>query len=215
MSKASTVTPSRRKERKTLAEKADEKRRGLLRAAAQLVGEFGYAGTSISRIAERAGFAQGTFYLYFEDRQDLFDQLLPTVGAGMLDYVTKAVRGSKDIFEVEERGFRAFFSYLVENPEFFRILHEADVAAPKAFEIHFDLLARRYLSAMKRALERGQIKDYTLPELEVVVYMLFAARDYIYLKFMRGATAPQPLPDWVVSTYLRFIRYGLAGEPKS
>lgn len=201
-----------KKPKLTRAEKADENRKALFRATAELVGEFGYAGASISRITERAGLAQGTFYLYFDDRQHLFDQLLPTVGAEMLEYLREAVHGAKDIYEVEERGFRAFFAYLLANPDFFRVLHEADVAAPAAFELHFNLLAERYLAAMKRAVDEGQITNYKVPELEVLVYILFAARDYIYLKFMRGQRTPSPLPEWVVETYLRFIRYGLRGE---
>jgi len=200
------------KRKLTRAEKADENRRTLFRAAAELVGEHGYAGASISRITERAGLAQGTFYLYFESRQHLFDQLLPTVGADLLDYITEAVHGSADIFEVEERGIRAFFTFLVKNPGFFRVLNEAEVVSPEAFETHFNLLAERYLSAMRRAPERGQIKDFTLPELEVVIYILMASRDYIYLKFMRGKGKPKPPPEWVIETYMRFIRYGLHGR---
>lgn len=207
-----TLAPKNpRRQKLTRAEKTEENRKALFRAAAELVGEYGYAGASISRITERAGLAQGTFYLYFEDRQHLFDQLLPTVGADVLDYVTEAVHGAADIFEVEERGFRAFFTYLLANPSFFRILHEADIAAPKAFETHFNMLVERYMSAMQRAVERGQIKGFTVEELEVIVYVLFAARDYIYLKFMRGQRKPKPLPEWVVKTYMRFVRHGLKG----
>jgi AcrR family transcriptional regulator len=208
------VLPGRQtaKRKLTRAEKVDENRRALFQATAALVGEHGYAGASISRITERAGLAQGTFYLYFESRQHLFDQLLPTVGADLLDRITEAVHGSMDIFEVEERGIRAFFIYLAKNPSFFRILNEAEIAAPEAFEAHFSMLAGRYLSAMNRAVERGQIKDYTLPELEVVIYVLMAARGYIYLKFMRGKRRPKPPPEWVIETYMRFIRYGLHGK---
>ena len=61
-------------------EKADANRKGLFQAAAYVVGKHGYANASIGRITERCGLAQGTFYLYFDSRQDLFDQLLPAVG---------------------------------------------------------------------------------------------------------------------------------------
>lgn len=208
------LSPVRTKKRKlTRAEKADENRKALFRAAADVVGKHGYKGASIGRITERAGLAQGTFYLYFDSQQDLFDQLLPTVGEEMLVHITQAVHGATDIFEVEERGIRAFFAYLIDNPGFFRVLNEADVVAPKAYERHFKILAKRYLSAMQRAVERGQIKNYTVPELEVIIYLLMAARDYIYVKFMRGQRRPKPLPEWVIQAYMRFIRYGLKGQP--
>jgi AcrR family transcriptional regulator len=62
-------------------------RRALLQAAAEVVGEVGYADASISSITQRCGIAQGTFYNYFKSRQDLFDQLLPDVGSGMREPV--------------------------------------------------------------------------------------------------------------------------------
>ena len=40
-----------------------------------IVGELGYAGASVALITARADVAQGTFYNYFESRQDLLDQL--------------------------------------------------------------------------------------------------------------------------------------------
>ena len=52
-----------------------------------VVGEQGYAGASIALITQRAGLAQGTFYLYFDSREDLFDQLLPEVGQELLDFL--------------------------------------------------------------------------------------------------------------------------------
>ena len=51
------------------AEKAIENRRAFLRAGAKVVAKYGYAEASIARIAEEAGLAQGTFYLYFPTRQ--------------------------------------------------------------------------------------------------------------------------------------------------
>src|SRR5882762_5560618 len=63
-------------------------RRRLFAAAIKVVGKYGYAGASVARITEEAGVAQGTFYLHFESRQVLLDQLLPAVG----EDVTTAVR---------------------------------------------------------------------------------------------------------------------------
>src|SRR6202008_1120179 len=39
------------------------------------------------RLTRRAGVAQGTFYNYFNSRQDLFDQLLPSMSNEMLAFI--------------------------------------------------------------------------------------------------------------------------------
>ncbi len=52
-----------RKPKLTRAEKAAHNRAKLMRAAQEVIGDYGYAEASVARIVERAGLAQGTFYI--------------------------------------------------------------------------------------------------------------------------------------------------------
>lgn len=192
--------------RQTRAEKAVATRRALVEAAAEVVGEFGYTDASIARITSRAGVALGTFYNYFETRQALFDILLPELGQDLIAYVGERVRGSRDTLEMEERGFRAFFAFLSENPAFYRILNEAETLAPKAHHAHFEALSSRYVAALHKGQKRGELSGYDESELETIVYLLMAARSYLTLRF--GLKQGQ-LPDSVVETYMKFVRGAL------
>ncbi|MBM3559787.1 MAG: helix-turn-helix transcriptional regulator, partial [Alphaproteobacteria bacterium] len=100
------------KPRQTRAEKSAATRRALIRAATEIVGEFGYAGASVARITARARVAQGTFYNYFRSRQNLLDSLLPGLGRDLLDHVRDEVAGSAGVVDMEARGLRAFFDFL-------------------------------------------------------------------------------------------------------
>lgn len=60
----------------SMEQKKEMKKKNLLRAAQTLFLEKGVAKTSVSEIAEQAQVAKGTFYLYFEDKEDLLEQLL-------------------------------------------------------------------------------------------------------------------------------------------
>jgi AcrR family transcriptional regulator len=51
-------------------------REKLLGSAYEVMGRFGYAGASIERIAEEAGFSKGAFYSNFANKEDIFLQLL-------------------------------------------------------------------------------------------------------------------------------------------
>ncbi|MFB7719828.1 TetR/AcrR family transcriptional regulator [Nocardia sp. NPDC056100] len=53
-----------------------ETRRDILDAAFECFAERGYHGTSITHIAKRVGIAQGTFYLYFQSKRDIIDQVI-------------------------------------------------------------------------------------------------------------------------------------------
>ena len=54
----------------------DERERALKNAAIDVFYEHGYHGAKVSQIVERVGVAQGTFYLYFEGKQQLFSRLV-------------------------------------------------------------------------------------------------------------------------------------------
>ena len=198
-----------RRKRLSREELAPSVRPAIFKAAAKVVGKYGYGDASIARITEAAGIAQGTFYLYFNSRQELLDELLPHVGQDMLCFIRDRVAGAKDIFDVEERGFRAFFEYLKDNPGFFVILNEAEGAAPIAHQKHFKLLSDHYVESLKRGVKSGQIRRLGTDELETVAYMFMAARSYLYLRYVKGKSGVQSLPEKVVRTYMKIVRDGL------
>jgi AcrR family transcriptional regulator len=51
------------------------KRRFILEAAAESFGARGFHAVTVKDIAERAGIAHGTFYLYFKDKKDVYREL--------------------------------------------------------------------------------------------------------------------------------------------
>jgi AcrR family transcriptional regulator len=207
--KATSSERTSRPKKVTRAEKVASNRQALLRAASEIVGERGYLEASVARVTERAGLAHGTFYKHFESRQAMFDELLPSMGKELLEDVRELVRGSKNILEVEEKGFRGFFEYVVKHPGFYRVLNEAEVVAPAAFDQHITNLARHYTQALKRSRSRGEIKGYDERELEVIAFVLMAARFYIYLRFSKANNEARRIPDWVVTAYMKFVSHGL------
>lgn len=193
----------------TRTQKSERIRSALLAAAADVVGQVGYAEASISLITQRAGVAQGTFYNYFDSQQDIFDQLLPALGAQMQAHVAEYARGGPDFPERERRSFVAFFSYLKKSPRFLRILNEAENFAPAGYRQHFDAITRRYLAFLKSWHSKGEFPAYSEQELEVVVFILMAARSYLarYVTTEGG----NGIPEAVVDTYMKFVLHGLNG----
>src|SRR5262249_52896863 len=92
-------------------------------AATKVVGKYGYAEASVARITEQAGVAQGTFYNHFENRQELLEQLLPKIGLDMVRFI-HARTGTAHTARQEIERFSAFFDFILEVPEFLRILNE-------------------------------------------------------------------------------------------
>ena len=192
----------------TRAEKAIALRTRILEAAAQVIGELGYQDASVSRITQLAGIAQGTFYLYFETRQHLFDQVLPHAGQDMMLFIRDRVRGSADIFEVEHRGICAFFDYLEKSQGFYRLLNEAEFAAPIAHRAHMAQLEEHYMASLRRAKENGHLGSFDEEGLRATAYAAMAIRSYLYLAYVKYGRDKRP-PKAAIDAYMTLLRSGM------
>jgi len=180
-------------------------REKILRAAAEIVGEFGYQDASIGRIALAAGIAQGTIYLYFDTRQALFDELLPNTGQDMMRFIGERLRGAKNFIDVEERGINAFFEYLEIHPGFYRLLNEAEFAAPKAHQKHFAQLLDHYVASMQQSINDGTLEPISVKEQRAIAYMLMSARSYFYAGYVKYGGTKRP-PAHVIEAYLKIVQ---------
>lgn len=203
------MEPKNWRDAESRSERSKLIREGLFAAAAEIVGDVGYKDASVSLIVQRAGVAQGTFYNHFESRQDILDQLLPATGRQLLAYIQERSQAGSTMLEKEELGFKAFFSFLDENPHFFRILNEAESFAPKAYRAHLELVAKGYSKFFKQARQSGELQNFDEREIEVVVFMLMAARSYLAWRFIYGAEKQKTMPEWVTGAYMKLLRQGL------
>jgi AcrR family transcriptional regulator len=193
----------------TRADKLAATRSKLMVAATEIVGAEGYGNASVAKITARARVAQGTFYNYFESQQDLFDQLLPELGTQLLDHIRSRIAGGPEGLKREETGFRAFFEFLAETPEFYRVLNEAETFSPKAFRDHMSNMIRGYRRALQHNQERGGLPGYSADELEVIVCILLGARNYLAHHFMVRTGHVGPVPDWIARAYMKFVAGGV------
>jgi AcrR family transcriptional regulator len=189
----------------------EEVRLKLIEAAGKMIGKYGYAGCSIARVTARAKIAHGAFYLNFASQQDLFDAVLPTLGASMLHEIGQAIQSPKDIIDLERRGFKANFEYLTNHPYLYRVLSEAELYAPAAFQQHLNAMVTGYVSSLRRSRFLHYIDSYSDDELEAIATMLIGARAYLLMRYGVVNNAVKPLPPGKLEAYLKFVSHGLAG----
>ena len=68
-------------------QRSDDKRRRILQAAVKVFARKGYFAARVSEIAEKAGVADGTIYIYFAGKEDILVSLFDEV---MSEHVTRA-----------------------------------------------------------------------------------------------------------------------------
>lgn len=202
-----TTPPGRRPARLTRAEKAEATRQRLFDAAVQTVGESGYAAASIAAITARAKVAQGTFYNYFESRQDLLDQLLPSISRRLHALVRQRVlEAPDDAIEREKARLSGFFEFLEKEPHLFKILSEGTVQAPRGFRMHLEMQSASYRRALEYERLRGNLLIDDPVEMDMLTQMLISTREYLSGRFcFEDGQYVRPSAG-VVETYVKLLQ---------
>ena len=97
-----------------MARKLDEEKRSrILRAARDAFGVEGFQKTTIKRIAEATGLAQGTIYTYFPSKEILFDEAVEEIWRNFDRGMKKITFESTSIAEKAERFLEFSFDLLL------------------------------------------------------------------------------------------------------
>jgi AcrR family transcriptional regulator len=123
----------------------------LLAAATDEFAEHGLAGARIDRIAERAGANKRLLYVYFGNKEELFDAVVEQYVNDLNDAVP---------FDVEDLGSYAgaVFDHLRENPETVRLIAWRDFERTSATGAEEAAYSRK-LAAIRAAQRAGQLYD--------------------------------------------------------
>src|SRR6476660_10221277 len=78
--------------------------RKILDAAREEFGERGFSDSSIVGITQRAGVALGTFYTYFDSKEELFQALVRDMSAQVAETVAPAFLGSPNALDDAREG---------------------------------------------------------------------------------------------------------------
>jgi AcrR family transcriptional regulator len=97
-------------------------RAAILEAALAVFAEAGYDAAGVRDIIRRTDLASGTFYNYFPDKEAIFRALVEDTGREARRRVRAARRRAATAEEFVEGGYRAFFEYIVEDPERFAFM---------------------------------------------------------------------------------------------
>ena len=134
-------------------------RNRLLEAAEVEFGKKGFHDAAISDITQRAGAALGTFYTYFDSKQEIFAALVSYMSDRTRQWVGERVAGAPDRLAAERLGLAAYIEFVREHKGIYRIMSEAEFIANDAFRAHYEGFARSYLANLDKAGARGEIRQ--------------------------------------------------------
>lgn len=134
-------------------------RNKLLEAAEFEFGEKGFHEAGISGITYRAGVALGTFYTYFESKEEIFRALVRYMSRRTREWVSERVAGSPDRLAAERKGIEAYIEFAREHKNIYRIITEAEFVAPDEYRNHYEGFSQAYQFNLEKAADRGEIRS--------------------------------------------------------
>src|SRR5258708_15739770 len=100
----------------------EELRRLILDAARDIFVHQGYEGFSMRKLAEKIEYSPGSVYLYFKNKEELFERLVEESFARLLKTLTNRGNGQEQKGPVEElkKGMQAYVEFGLRNPNDYR-----------------------------------------------------------------------------------------------
>ena len=193
------------------ADKAPRTERGrrtvrkLLEAAAQEFGARGFHEAAITGITARAGVALGTFYTYFESKEELFRALVRDMSDAVRAHVAEAVAGAPDRLAAERIGLAAFIAFVRRHPELYRIIEEAQFVAEDVYREHYLTFAEGYGRNLAAARRRGEISEG--PD-ELRSWVLIGMSVFLGMRY--GIWQQDRSPEEVADEAITFVSEGLS-----
>jgi AcrR family transcriptional regulator len=185
-----------------LSRKGLDTRRRLLDAAESVFGELGFPEASVVKVAEAAGVATGTFYLYFDSKRAIFVELMMDLNRRIRQTMSDGAAQGTTRLESEILGFQAFFRFTSDHPALYRIIRQCEFVAPETLRYHYHRVAEGYVTALEAAMKSGEIGQI---DAEVTAYALMGLGELVGMRWILWGDG-EPMPERVTNELTRIIR---------
>jgi AcrR family transcriptional regulator len=150
------------------AQRAVERRDAILAAALDEFATRGFAATRLDDVAKRANVAKGTIYLYFADKETLFQELIRAQLSPVVGGVIHASHADIPLRQFAKQLIEVFVREVLgtRRKDVIRLVITEGPRFPKLAEFYYREVIARVLEAvralLRRAVERGELKDDSL-----------------------------------------------------
>ena len=207
---ASDVPPAASGAEATRADKTPRTARGratlrkLLDAAAIEFGERGFHEASISGITRRAGTALGSFYTYFDSKDEIFRALVQDMSTQVGKHAAAAMQEASGALDRERAALKGFLEFAREHKEIYRIIDEAEFVDTDSYRAHYQVTATRILSRLQAGAAAGEIRGDVS---ELHAWAVMGMNVFLGLRY--GIWNEDMTPDAIASAANDFITRGL------
>lgn len=193
-----------------------EKQTRIIHAAVEIFADKGYAATSTSEIAQKAGVAEGTIFRHYKTKKDL----LLSISASLIRKVVAplALRDFNKVLDKPYERFEDFLQAVIRDRKDFasrhlpllKVLLQEVPFHPELreqFKKMINLTLQRVFKVMEQFKENGQMID--IPSSSAVRMMGTSVLGYVVIRYV-----VMPESDWdddvEIDRLVQFILHGLS-----
>ena len=186
-----------------------ERRQQILTHARDVFAKRGYYAAKIDDIVAAAGIARGTFYLYFEDKRAIFEEIVDRVFArlGMTILRVDPNDAGRSVAEQIHENIRRIVSMLLEDRATTKIMLSDAVGIDAAFDrkllSFYDEVATLLETSLKDGQRLGVVEE---GDVKLYAYLTVGAmKELLYQVVMREWDYPEAR---IVDEIFVFLRRG-------
>lgn len=193
----------------------EEKRRLILEAAAHEFSRVPYSAASINQIIKEADISRGSFYTYFEDKQDLLRWLIyAQAEQHFMNYIERLQENGGDLWDMlenvfdrgmdlmERAGLIEIFQNLIKSAKFMEIFRGDPESDPQVCRENqrFMKLLYENIDQDKAPISREALNE--LIEMHMVVFIMSIKR------FFRDGEAREEASEYY-KRHIHMLHYGI------
>lgn len=182
---SATSEPRSKKPSPRVTRRQENTRRRLIEAAARLMAEVGGEAVTISGITERADLGAGTFYNYFQSRDEIIDAVVGSAVETLGQRLDALTRGMPDAAEIYSFSLRHLMGTAVTDPVWGWLIVRLGIA-------HNRLLATlgpRARRDLQIGIDSGRFR---IPDVDVATAITFGALLSAIHAHLEGGRAADP-----------------------
>ncbi len=141
------------------------RRDAILAAALEEFSASGFEATRLEDVAKRAGVAKGTIYLYFRDKESLFQELIRAMLTPLVGTIEALGEADLPIAKLADRIVDLFVRevYETRRKDVIRLMISEGRRFPKLAEFYYREVLSRIIAAvraiLRRAAARGEVPE--------------------------------------------------------
>ena len=177
--------------------KSSDKHRRIIEAAVKVFAKNGFYNSKVSEIARAAQVADGTIYLYFQNKDDILISLFEEEMQRILERVREAVAAESNPAKKLERFAIAHLSLVEENQELAEIIQVEIRQSSKFMRGYNNINFAHYLNIISDIIKEGQTAGVFRPDVRpgIAKRAFFGALDEMSRYWVLSSTKKYSIID--------------------